>query len=231
MRNTDNKQLDELLGEAFREQYEKEIKNGPADKDLEAMYPFTEENMKKAKELDFKNKKPFPWTKWLGKVAAVILCVSTATGVIVLSDPHIRGNVGSTVAGLIDEFISIDFTEAETNVEIEISKTRITYIPKGYTLSEDKSDEDSVSRTYENEAGEIIIIDVEISSDIKLMTEKNAHELEIEYINGYEGYISYSEELKQGSVYFGSSYFTVAISGMTEREELIKIAENIKFKD
>ncbi|MBQ4602201.1 MAG: DUF4367 domain-containing protein, partial [Clostridia bacterium] len=97
--------------------------------------------------------------------------------------------------------------------------------------AKDSSDKDTISHIYENSVGEYIIIDIEQSSDIRLMTDAGTHETELYRINGYEGYISYSEELSQGSVYFGSSYFTVAISGMTERDELIKIAENIKLKD
>ncbi len=232
MRNMDDKHFDELLGNAFRGQLEKELNNGPADEDLAAMHPFTEEHMNKAKELSRKNKKQRSlWRTQVGKVAAIILCVVTAAGVITMTDPTVRANVGNAVTHFIDEFISVDFTDAADDGKIDIAATRITYIPKGFTLAKDNSDKDTVSHIYENEMGEFIIIDVEISSDISLMTENNVHEFELSEINGYEAYISYSEDMKQGSVYFGNSYFTVAISGMTERDELIKIAENIRFKD
>ena len=228
----EDKQLDELLGKAFKDQLENELNNGPSDDTLEAMHPFTDEQMKRATELNRKNKKQrISWKTQLGRVAAVVLCVITTAGVISLANPTVRGHVSNAVTRLIDEYISVDFGAGTDNDPIDISKTRITYIPEGYCLYEDNSDKDSISHIYQNDMGEYIIIDIEESSDIRLMTEKSAHEFEIHDIGRYEGYISYSEELKQGSVYFGNSYFTVAISGMTEKEELIKIAENIKFKD
>ena len=232
MRNKEDKLFDELLKNAFTEQYKKETKNGPTDEDLSAMHPFTEEHMKKAEALRRKNKKDRSlWKKGLGKVAAIILCVATAGSVITLSNPDIRGRVSKAVARWIDEYIAVDFSDASGENEIDIAKTHINYIPEGFSLIEDNSDNETVSHIYENEKGDVIIIDIEISSDIKLMTENNAREFEYHSVNGYEGYVSYSEEMMQGSVYFGTSYFTVAISGMSEKDELIKIAENIVFKD
>ncbi len=232
MRNTDDKHFDELLGKAFRGQFEKELNNGPADDTLGMMHPFTDEQLKRAEALRRKHKKSNAvWKNILGKAAAILLCLSTAAGVIAMSDPVIRGNVAHAVTHWIDEHISIDFSDAADDDRINISKTRISYIPEGFTLAKDNSDEDTVSHIYENEIGEYIIIDIEDSADIKLMTDAGTHETEYNPIGSYEGYISYSEELKQGSIYFGSSYFTVAISGMTDRDELIKIAENIVFKD
>ncbi len=232
MRNAEDKQLEELLAKAFTRQYENELNNGPTDNDLAAMHPFTEEHMRKAEALSRKRKKNNAvWRNALGKAAAILLCLATAAGVIVMSDPVVRGSVAHAVTHWIDEHISIDFSNAADDDRIDISKTRITYIPEGFTLTKDSSDKDTVSYIYESSAGEYIIIDIEQSSDIDLMTDAATHETELYPINGYEGYISYSEELKQGSVYYGSSYFTVAISGMTERDELIKIAENIRFKD
>lgn len=232
MRNTYDKQFDELLSDAFRKQYENELKNGPADEDLSAMHPFTDEHMKKAEQLSRKNKKQSSlWKTGFGKAAAVILCVGISGGIIAATNPEVIGNVGSTVVNWFGEYVSIDFSDAEQNLKITIAKTEIGYIPVGFELDKDNSDKDTLSRIYVNEAGEYIIIDIEESSDINLMTEKDSHEVTYCTINGYEGYLSYSDDLRQGSVYFGSSYFTVAISGMTEKDELIKIAENIVFKD
>jgi len=232
MRNTDDKHFDELLSEAFKGQYEKELNNGPADETLEAMHPFTDGQMKRAAELSRKNKKQNSlWKKQLGKAAAIILCVTAVTGAVTMSNPTIRGHVSNAVTHWVDEYISIDFKDARDDDRIAISKTRITYVPDGFILEKDNSDKDSISHIYQNTEGEYIIIDIEESGDINLLTDAGAHDTELCGINGYEGYISYSEELGQGSVYFGSSYFTVAISGMTDRDELIKIAENIEIKE
>ncbi len=230
--NKDDKQFDELLSGAFRKQYENEIANGPSDQDLEAMYPFTDEHLKKAQELSRNNKKQrFLWKSSLGKAATILLCVVSVSAVITLADPTIRGNVSNVVSDWIDQYVSIDFADASADDKIDISKANIGYIPDGYSLKEDNSDKSTISLIYSNEENEYIIIDIIDSKDIKLLTENETHKLTIYNINGYEGYMSYSEEMKQGSIYFGNSNFTVAVSGMTDKDELIKVAKNIDFKD
>lgn len=232
MRNIDDKQFDELLSSAFKKQYENEINNGPSDDDLNKMYPFTDKLQNKARELSRKNKKERSlWKKSLGKAAAILLCITATSAVIAMANPTIRGNVSEVVGDWIDEYILIDFADASHDDKVDITKARVNYIPNGYSLKENNSDEESISYIYSNDKEEYIIIDITDSKDIKLLTENESHELRIYNINGYEGYMSYSEEMKQGSIYFGSSYFTVAVSGMAQKDELIKIAENIVFKD
>ncbi len=232
MGNKEDRAFDRLLSEAFREQYKKELNSSPSDDSLEAVHPFGDEQMKRATELSRRHKNDAKgWRTSLNRVAAVVICIAMGSGIIAMTNPTVRGNVAHAVTHWIDEYIAIDFAEAADGDRIDITKTRITYMPEGFKVAEDNSDDDSISLIYENSEGDFIIVDIEQSSDINLMTDDTAHDTDYQPINGYEGYISYSDELGQGSVYFGSSYFTVAISGMTERDELIKIAENIVFKD
>lgn len=230
MSKFDDKLFEQVLNAAFNEQYSEELKYQPTMEELEKLHPFTEKHMKDAKRLSLRNRKPI-WTKYIGKAAAILLCVSLAGFGVMLTDPGIRATVGENIVKCIEEGFNIDFTEVHDDTDIDISKTCIGYIPDGYILKEDRSDGESVSRIYLNGSGECIIIDILASSDIELMTDNNNHNVENHNINGYNGFISYSEDMRQGSVYFGNSCFTVAISGMAEKSELIKIAENIVIKE
>ncbi len=229
MAKTDDKLFDELLTKAFNEQYKKETAQTPKT-GLDKLYPFKAEHMKDARSLSKKKKHKPIWMNHVAKAAAIALCVITAGFGILMTDEGIRGTVSDAVTHWVDEYISIDFTGARDKEKIDITKTDIGYIPQGYTLTDDRSDKDSVSHVYSNEKGEYIIIDILSSADIELMTDNRKHDVEKYNVNGYEGYISYSEDMKQGSVYFGNKHFTVAISGMIDKDELIKTAENIVIK-
>lgn len=232
MSRFDDKLFDELLDKAFNEQYNEEIQSAPAIEELKAEYPFTDKHMADAVRLTRKNRKPL-WAGYIGKAAAVLLCLSLAGFGLVMTDPGIRATVGDSIVKYIEEGFNIDFTEAKDSASIDIDETLIGYIPDGFELLPERTEEkeDSLSYSYMNADGKYIVIDILASSDIELITEDEHHDLKLHHIGGYTGYISYSESQRSGSVYFGNRSFTVAISGMTDRAELIKIAENIEIKE
>lgn len=232
MSKFDDKLFDRLLNEVFNEQYNEELESEPTMEELREKYAVTDKHIRDAKRLSRKKRKPV-WAGYIGKAAAILLCVSLAAFGALMTNSDIRASVGDAVVKYIEEGFNIDFTEASDPTSIDIGETVIGYIPEGFELLTDRTEEkaDSLSYSYMNEAGEYIVIDILSSSDIELITEDDHHELKFINIGKYNGYISYSELQEQGSVYFGNRSFTVAISGMTDRGELIKIAENIEIKE
>ncbi len=232
MNRSDDKMFEELLEKAFNEQYNEELTSEPTLEELGELYPVTAKQRRDAKRMSRQSRKPV-WLSYIGKAAAILLCVSLTGFGAMMIDPGIRATVGDSIVKYIEEGFNIDFTEANDPTSIDIEETVIGYIPEGFELIGDRTEEssDSLSYSYMNADGEYIVIDILASSDIELITEDEHHELKFRNIGKYNGYISYSDLQGQGSVYFGNSYFTVAISGMTSRDELIKIAENIEIKE
>ena len=232
MNKLDDKLFEQALEQAFNEQYNEELMTEPTMDELNRLYPVSAKQIKEAKRLSKEKRKPV-WTKYLGRAAAVILCFSISGFGLIMIDPDIRATVGDSIVKYIEDGFNIDFTESTDNESIDIPETSIGYIPEGFELLEDRTEEgtDSLSYSYMNRSGEYIVIDILSSSDIELVSENEHHDLKLHHIGEYTGYIAYSETQRQGSVYFGNSRFTVAISGMTSRDELIKIAENIEIKE
>ena len=232
MNRSDDKMFEELLEKAFNEQYNEELTSEPTLEELSALYPVTAKHRRDAKRISRQSRKPV-WVNYIGKAAAILLCVSLTGFGAMMIDPGIRATVEDSIVKYIEEGFNIDFTEAKDPTSIDIAETLIGYIPEGFELLPDRTEEkdDSLSYSYMNGNGEYIVIDILASSDIELITEDDHHELKFRNIGKYNGYISYSEIQHQGSVYFGNRSFTVAISGMTSRDELIKIAENIEIKE
>ena len=223
----DDKKFDELLGKAFEIEQNNEISKDPSAQELSEMAPFGEKQFEYVKAI-CKKKKSIPWTKHIGRAAAILLCVSLAGFGLLMIDPGIRATVGDNITRFVDEYINIDFSESSKEHPVDISKAEIGYIPEGFELSEDLSDDEKISLVYADDDN-YLFIDVVASGEIFISYELDEHNVTLLNINGYDGYITYDENTGQGSVCWGNSSFTVVVSGFTSRDELIKVAESIIF--
>ncbi len=224
----DDKKFEELLGEAFETQQKNEISRDPSLQELSAVAPFTDKQLEDVKRMCKKDRKSV-WTKYIGRAAAIILCVSLAGFGLMMTDPGIRATVGDSITKFVDEYINIDFSESSKEQPVDISKAEIGYIPESFELKEDLSDDQKLSMVYTDSSDNYLFIDVVASGEIFISYERDEHNVTYININGYDGYITYDETNRQGSVCWGNSNFTVVISGFTSRDELIKTAENIGF--
>ncbi len=222
----DDKRFDELLGKAFEIEQNKQISREPSREELNEAAPFTDKQLEDVRRMCKKDKK-LAWTKYVGKAAAVILCISLAGFGLMMTDPGIRATVQDGIAGLVDQYVNIDFSESGKTRGIDMTKTEIGYIPEGFELSEEVSEADKLSYVYTDGEERYLFIDVVESGEIFISYELDEHNVTYRNINGYDGYITYDELTEQGSVCWGNGNFTVVISGFTSREELIRIAEDI----
>ena len=227
----DDKRFEELLSKAFEIEQNNQASHEPSKEELFEAAPFGEKQLEYVKRISKKNKK-LPWTKHVARAAAIVLCIVNVGFCTIMLDPGIRGTVGGTVTQWIDGMVGIDFGKSAEYEKIDITKTSVGYIPEGFEVAEDRSEEGFISQTYYSPVtDEYIFIDINESSDISVLTEDMAHEVAKTQIKGYDAYITYSISQRQGSVCYGNQYFTVVVSGMTDKAEIIKIAENIELKD
>ncbi len=224
----DDKRFEELLGKAFEIEQYNEILRDPSAKELSEAAPFTDNQLEDVKRMCKKDRKPV-WAKYIGRAAAIILCISLAGFGLMMTDPGIRATVGDSITKFVDEYINIDFSESSKEQPVDISKAEMGYIPKGFELQEDLSDDEKISLVYTDSDDNYLFIDVVSSGEILISYERDEHNVTYININGYDGYVTYDEVTRQGSVCWGNSNFTVVISGFTSRDELIKTAENIGF--
>lgn len=222
----DDKRFEELLEKAFEIEQNKRISREPSDEELAEKAPFTDKQLEDVKRMCKKDKK-LPWTKYVGKAAAIILCIALAGFGVMMTDPGIRATVQDGIAGLVDQYVNIDFSRSGKTQSIEITKTQISYIPEGFELTEEITEDGKLSCVYTDTEERYLFIDVVESGEIFISYELDEHNVTLMRINGCDAYITYDELTEQGSVCWGNSNFTVVISGFTTREELIRIAEGI----
>ncbi|MBR6514405.1 MAG: DUF4367 domain-containing protein [Clostridia bacterium] len=223
----DDKRFEELLGKAFEIEQYNEISKEPTADELSKAAPFTEKQLRQVQSICKRNRR-LPWLKYSGRVASIVLCVCLAGFCGMMLNPKIRATVSENIVKLVDEYINIDFSESTKEENIDIAKTVIGYIPEGFELREDLSDDEKLSCIYVDGNENYLFIDVVQSGEVFISYERDEHNVTYMNINGYDGYLSYDEMTAQGSVCWGNSNFTVVISGFTSRDELIKIAVNIK---
>ena len=226
----DDKRFEELLGKAFEIEQNNQASHEPSKEELFEAAPFGEKQLEYVKRISKKNKK-LPWTKHVARAAAILLCVSLAGFGLLMTDPGIRATVSDNIARFVDEYINIDFSESSKEQPVDISKAEVGYVPKGFELQDDLSDDEKISLVYADGNDNYLFIDVVASGEILISYELDEHNVTYLKINGYDGYVTYDEVTTQGSVCWGNSNFTVVISGFTSRDELIKIAENIGFRN
>ena len=224
----DDKRFEELLGKAFEIGQYNEISKEPTAKELSEAAPFTEKQLKDV-EMMCKKEERLPWKKHFGRVASIALCACLIGLGGLMLNPDIRATVGENIAKFVDEYINIDFSESSKEQKVDISKAEIGYIPEGFLLSEDLSDNEKLSLVYTGRDDGYLFIDIVASGEILISYELEEHSVNYLNVNGYDGYITYDEVTSQGSVCWGNSSFTVVISGFTSRDELVRIAENIRF--
>lgn len=232
MSRKNEKLFDELLEKAFTQQFEAEEAMN-SNEEAEQKYPFTQKQLEDAYRLSDKRKRYMPkWTEYAQRAAVIALCACTVVCCIIMSRSAVQGGPDNDVVKEHpDDYNSVIFSHSVDEGEIDISKVTIKYIPSGFELKEDRSSRSAVSLTYENDKEEIIVIDIDESEKIWILSDTKDHDFSKHTISGYEAYISYNDDQQQGSVYFGNKDFTVAISGFTTKEELLKIAENIEIKE
>lgn len=224
----DDKKFEALLGKAFEIEQNNEISGEPTAKELSELAPFGEKQLEYVKGI-CKKKKSAPWMKHIGKAAMIIFCISVASFSLLMIDPGVRATVSENVVKLVDEFVNIDFSGSSKELAVDVSEAEIGYIPEGFELSRDLSDDQKRSLVYADDEDNYLFVDVVASGEIFISYELDEHNVTLLKINGYDGYITYDEATGQGSVCWGNSGFTVVVSGFTSREELIKVAENVIF--
>lgn len=214
--------------------FEKEMNSLPSDEELKKMYPVPK---KIPRSIRAKIKK-----KKYGKPAAVVYLTRIIIGIMVAlslaftilaTDEGVRDAVSQVVLKWFDGYVKVDFKESGTD-SLTLNKSyndfSIYYIPRGFVI--ENSVENPGMRKYNyNKSGEKIYISIISSEIMDVFVDSETDLTEKITINGLEGI--YTEDKDSDGkirkiIVFGNSKTTIRVISNIEKEEVIKIAENIK---
>jgi len=192
-------------------------------------------------------------TLWFKRIALVLITTVTVLAGILMLHEDVRAAVVNAFITWYDTYIQIDFSKIpEDTAQIDgttdtvpadkepepvtenkdIYDLEIGYIPDGFELSQSDENINYREYIYYNKSDQYLVIGIYLSEEtvISISKEDDAEYEKIK-LNDTDAYIYYVESDKTGSITYSNSVYLVNITGIIEKDELIKIAENIRKKD
>ena len=202
----------------------------PSDEEMNQAYPLPEKAHKEFDRLQKAQTRGISVRAMLVRRVAIITITALAVvfGGLMLH-PDIRAGVSHIVVQQFEKFNLFSHNEnGEARQFLSVDDVTIGYIPEGFEL-EEKMELDSfrhyIYRKPENE-NIYVAIDISLSVDTDSGLD-NEHSYEVLYYNYREIHLSYNEEDQSGAIIIPGETVTIGISGILEKNELLKMAQNI----
>ena len=156
-----------------------------------------------------------------------------------MTNSDVRAAVSNTVVTWYEKFVQIDFSKSNEQNNQENSDTtpdtlpgvndlQITYIPPEFKLTISVEESNKREYFYISENGEYLMVGIYSSDTTEFATNNELTEYEQISINGNEAYLLYYETEMTGSIIYGNTKYSIIITAVCSKENLLKVAENIK---
>lgn len=225
--------FDTVLASAFAEYVDREMESYPSQKKLDEMYPIHKDGLRKIKRSIKKSRPGSKAVVYFRRVAVVFIAAVELFAGVMATSTEVRRAVGDAIVSWFDKFASISFGDephlpAETKIIENVDSFEIGYVPDGLALVETFEDKDNRKYTYSSDDGRFLHISIYSTNSAEYAGDIELSQYDPLKINDVEGHIFYNIEERFGSLFFKNSGYTVMISCILDRDELIKVAENIK---
>lgn len=224
-----SKEIDEKLILAFELYNKKLCESLPSDEELKDI-KFSEAFEKKMQKLIRVQKKSYFYliNTAAKRVALIVLAIIITLTTTAFSVKAIREAV-------IEFFIETFTTHSEVSVKgdevlvyTEFKRVEPQYLPEGFILSRDISDDYICYIIYNNSDGKVISYSQYINDGAPISVDTEGIETKSVYINGLEGIMYENKGINK--IVFGDENYFYEIKGQTSKEELLKIAESIPLE-
>lgn len=231
--------LEGLMSAALNEYIETENKKVPDDEQLSKMYPLSKKEKRwlKRKTKEKKHNKPLALV-YLSRAAVIFLCIVSLSFAVLMTNSEVRAAVVDAVITWYEDHVRFDFSKSDKEPEPIIkddgeefipsfNDLSIGYVPDRFELTSDEETGHHREYVYYAENGDYFVIAIYDSRTTGIGADTEYVEYEPIKINGNDGHILYNEEERYGVLIFGNSQYTVMLSAMCEKSELIEVAESI----
>lgn len=165
-------------------------------------------------------------------IVRTAVSIAAAFGIIFgvfLTQPEVSAAVQNVIRTVFDRYDKYDYVGDELTVENFNNNIRLGYVPDGYYLSNGVYSHISVSLIYESENKNEIMFDYGIANGTSGIYDNEHNSYNNFTINGieYHYYESNDKDFYDTLVWYKDGY-AFSILAHLSKEELVKIAENIK---
>ena len=245
-KNKKNKE-DILLKRAFEEYCDRMGDALAEDEGLKEDLPPSDEDRLYYLKAVRKKERSSAALKVLKRVAAIVLAAVSVTFAALMMNENVRAAVTRSIVRFFDDGVRISFRDPDdTGNENGERKTTddvtFGYIPEGLAVEELHDDKIPDNRYVQfGETNDIfctfVVIDITPTDEMdRGFSEPTWDNVYLSEINGMDAFMVDDESVIDGNTFssrrivFGDGDITITISGFNiSREELIKIAENIKW--
>ncbi len=228
---TNKKIFDFILADALMESLDIELQEIDENHEYENYKP-SDEFDRKIKKIRNSIGKKDRIKKYKQIFVKVVVIAAAIMGVFfggLLTQPAVYAAVQNVIRTLFDKFDKYDYIGEELTVENFNNNIRFGYVPEGYYLSSGDYSHISVSLTYQNENEDKIIFDYGIADGASSIYD-NEHNLFTSFkVNGNEYYYYESNDNDfYNTLVWWKDEYSFSILAQLSKEELVKIAENVK---
>ncbi len=228
---TNEKIFDLILADALMDSLDIELQQIDENHEYEDYKP-SDEFERKIKKIRNSIGKKDRIKKCAQICAKAVITAAAIMGVIfggLLTQSDVYAAVQNVIRTVFDKYDRYEFTGDELTVENFNNNIRLGYVPDGYYLSSGNYSHAFVSLTYVNEYENEIMFDYSIAEGTSCIYDNEHNSYSNFTINGieYHYYKSNDNDFYDMLVWYKDGY-VFSILAQLSKEELVKIAENIK---
>ncbi|HWQ79785.1 MAG TPA: DUF4367 domain-containing protein [Anaerovoracaceae bacterium] len=225
-RNVSDRLFDMLFRQAVIDNYEQELSAIPSEKELSAVYSFSDAHIARMRRLFAQAERLEilqSAAKWTRRCAAVIIVGSVVLFGALMTVPEVRAAVKSVIIEWFDQFTK--FTSGQDSTK-ESHEWEPSYVPKGFTEDERYGDFGRLTIWYLDSKGNTIVFTYIDQSDSASVDNENRDFYEVEAA-GTIYYVFEAETSDKGnSVIWDKEGYRFTVGGQLPVSELLNIAES-----
>lgn len=251
--------FDILLAKALYADMELEQNNDFSESEVRELFPYTHKQEREARRLRriLKHGSERSAFIYIKRAAVILLCTVTLSFGLLMTDDGICAAVGEKVREIVEKVLPmsykadmddvikekneeqgyyvIDFDDVKVTdrnaaeKEFSIENVEVTYIPEGFEKYESVENELIRVYKYKNNSNEKVLVRFSIEQNAEITVDADRTDEEDVCINGNDGIIFCIENEKSNVIIWGNELYVCRIYGNVSREELIKVAEGLKY--
>lgn len=228
-----NEGLFEVLLEKAFFKHEKELqKTYPDDETLNKEYPVSEKKIRKYKNIAKEKAygKKLMWV-YLNRAAIVFLCIISLLFGLIMINSEVRASVELVVLEWYDKYTEFVFNKVSDGFDsYQLEDFEIGYIPENFELQYDEYYDDLRDMCFINteEDDSILVIQIFDVAHTSIFVDNEQMLYEKTKIGSDEAWLMYNDDDEYGSLLIVGNKYSVLIVGDVRKDEIIRIAENIK---
>ena len=222
--------FDAVLQRAFCDYTDESLSSYPDCSTLAKMYPLPKKERRAfdraAKETEYGKSLV---RVYLVRVAVIFLCIITLGAGVLMTSTEVRAAVKNVIIEQFEKYnlFKILNIEPGRNDFESIEDVNIKYIPDGYELVNTAEIPGNVTYVYSS-SEDAFTIEIFENETTDLFPDNERSQYSETDINGHKVWIVYDKNNGSGSFIMVGAKISVSVSGNLPKDELIKIAENIK---